>query len=82
MLLELAKGFFVNPNNVAVVKATGEEECALFTCGQSAVDGGFQLPYSAESVAGAIDDEESEPDDDGEGDDDGEDDEDDEDDDG
>jgi hypothetical protein len=75
MLIELTKGFFVNPETVAVVKATDEDACALFTCGQSAVDGGFHLPYSAESVAVAIDDEE-ELDEEDEGEEDGDEDED------
>jgi hypothetical protein len=54
-MIQLVPGFWVNPELVAVVKETGDDECALFTQGQSAVDGGFKLDYSAESVAEAID---------------------------
>jgi hypothetical protein len=56
MLIELFEGFFVNPEEVAVVKATGEKECALFTIGQSAVDEGFHIPYAAADVAEQIND--------------------------
>jgi len=50
MLIELAEGFFVDPELVAVVKVTDKDECALFTVGQSAMDGGFHLDYSAQEV--------------------------------
>jgi len=50
MLIELYEGFFVDPDFVAVVKATSEDECALFTPGQSAVAEGFAIPFSAEDV--------------------------------
>jgi hypothetical protein len=43
-----------------VVKATGDETCALFTSGQSAVDGGFHLPYSADDVAKQLNEAEEE----------------------
>lgn len=64
MLFELVEGFFVNPKTVAVVKATGEDGCVLFTSGQSAVDGGFTLPSSAERVAEEINDADEEEEDD------------------
>ena len=56
MLEEIVKGFFCDPEYVAVVKATGDESCAVFTAGQSAVDGGFHLPYPAEQVAQEVND--------------------------
>ena len=63
-LIELYEGFFVNPDEVAVVKATGEDQCALFTTGQSAVDEGFHLPYGAAEVAEQINDAYDEDEDD------------------
>ena len=57
MFTQLTDGFFCNPKLVAVVKATGEEESALFTVGQSAVDGGFKLNYRAEDVVAALEEE-------------------------
>ena len=56
MLIELTEGFFVDPDLVAVVKATGKKQCALFTAGQSAVDEGFTVPYSAEEVVEQLND--------------------------
>jgi hypothetical protein len=56
MLIELGEGFFVNPEDVAVVKATGEGKCALFTVGQSAVDGGFHIPYDAQEISQHVND--------------------------
>jgi hypothetical protein len=56
MLIELVEGFFVEPDFVAVVKATGEDRCAIFTPGQSATDGGFTVPYSAAQVAEHVND--------------------------
>ena len=56
-LFELYEGFFVDPDLVAVVKATGDDQCALFTSGQSAVDGGFAIPYAAAEVVEKINDE-------------------------
>jgi len=56
MLIELSEGFFVNPELVAVVKVVDKNKCALFTSGQSAVDGGFTVDYSAEEVAEAVND--------------------------
>jgi len=55
-MIQLVPGFWVNPELVAIVKETGEDECALFISGQSATDGGFHLPYKAEQVAEVIDD--------------------------
>src|SRR5262249_12461103 len=60
MLIELYEGFFVNPELVAVVKGMGGEKCALFTVGQSAVDEGFAIPYSAEEVSKHLNDAEQE----------------------
>lgn len=57
-LIELVEGFFVRPEDVVVVKATGDGGCALFTVGQSAVDGGFRLPFSAAEVAEELNDAE------------------------
>jgi hypothetical protein len=65
MLIELVEGFYVDPFNVAVVKATDENTCALFTPGQSAIDGGFTVPYSAadvvEQLNDAVEEEERDP---------------------
>jgi hypothetical protein len=56
MLIELVEDFYVNPEMVAVVKVTDKNQCALFTNGQSAMDGGFTLPYSAEEVVESLND--------------------------
>jgi len=56
MLHEIVEGFYAEPELVAVVKETGEKECAVFTVGQSAVDGGFRLEYPAGEVAQAVND--------------------------
>lgn len=56
MLIEITEGFWAEPELVAVVKATGDEECAVFTAGQSAIDGGFKLNYPAGEVAQALND--------------------------
>jgi hypothetical protein len=56
MLVEITDGFFCDPELVAVVKATGKNKSALFTAGQSAVDGGFALPYEAAEVTQEIND--------------------------
>ena len=56
MLIELVEGFWVDPERVAVVKATGKKKCALFLEGQSAIDGGFTLDFPAEEVAVHIND--------------------------
>jgi hypothetical protein len=60
MLIELYEGFFINPEQVAVVKAVDEGQCALFTAGQSAVDEGFLVPYSAQEVFEQLNDAEQE----------------------
>jgi coenzyme F420-reducing hydrogenase gamma subunit len=56
MLIELFEGFFVNPDDVSVVKAMGKKTSALFTVGQSAVDGGFTVPYRAKEVVERVND--------------------------
>lgn len=56
MLVEIYEGFFCDPEEVAVVKTTGKDMCAVFTQGQSAMDGGFALPYAAEEVAAHVND--------------------------
>lgn len=56
MLVEIVEGFFCDPELVAVVKTTDKDSCAVFTAGQSAVDGGFTLKYSAEQVAQEVND--------------------------
>jgi hypothetical protein len=56
MLIQLADGLFVNPDAITVIKATDVDTCALFTAGQSAIDGGFHVPYGAAEVAEHIND--------------------------
>ena len=55
-LIELFEGFYVDPDLVAAVKATGKDTSALFTTGQSAVDGGFHVPYTAAEVVQQLND--------------------------
>jgi hypothetical protein len=59
-MIELYEGFYVNLDAVAVVKAAGDDACALFTSGQSAVDEGFHIPYPVDEVAQQLDDAERE----------------------
>jgi len=65
MLIELAEGFYVDPEFVAVVKATGKDTCALFIPGQSAVDGGFTIDYPAYRVVRILNEEPDDDDEDG-----------------
>lgn len=54
-MIEIADGVFVDPELIAVVKAVGKDKCAIFTPGQSAIDGGFLLDRPAVEVAEGID---------------------------
>ena len=53
-MIEIIEGVWVDPRHVAVVKRVGDDKCALFTSGQSAVDGGFLIERSAEEVVDEI----------------------------
>jgi hypothetical protein len=50
MLVEITPGFYADPFDISIVRETGDGNCAAFTKGQSAVDGGFKLEYGAEQV--------------------------------
>lgn len=54
MLIQIVEGFWCDPEKVSAVKATGEDACALFLDGQSAMDGGFHLEHDAEKIADAL----------------------------
>jgi hypothetical protein len=58
MLIRLTERLFVNPEFVVAVATSGldDDECSLFTTGQSAIDGGYSIPYSAEDVAEQVND--------------------------
>ena len=64
MLILLLDGFYFDSETGTVLKATGEDSCALFPCGASAVDGGFSLPCAAERAADAINESEMKEDED------------------
>ena len=53
-MIEIVDGVFVNPRKVAVIKEVDKDKCALFTSGQSAVDGGFLIDRPAIEVAEEI----------------------------
>jgi hypothetical protein len=61
-MIELHEGFYVRIGSdiaFAVVKASSDgESCSAFTDGQSAVDGGFLIPYKASEVCEQLDDAE------------------------
>ena len=63
MLIELFEGFFVNPELVAVVRASDGGKSALYTAGQSAVDDGFYIPYPADQVVEELNELDDEADD-------------------
>lgn len=62
-MIELTDGLFVNPKLVAVVKSVSDDQCAIFTPGQSATDGGFLVNRPGLEVAEIIDDEDDEKED-------------------
>lgn len=53
-MIELADGIWIAPEHVSMIKSAGENQCVLWTVGQSALDG-HVLPYAASEVAEAID---------------------------
>ena len=53
-MIEIAEGVWIDPRHIAVVKRVGEDKCALFTPGQSAVYEGFLIERSAEEVVDEI----------------------------
>jgi hypothetical protein len=54
-MIELVDGVFVQPEKVALIRALGTGKCAVFTDGQSAVDGGFLIEMEAVDAADKID---------------------------
>jgi len=55
MLIQIVDGWWCDPWSVTVVKKIDENSCAVWTTGQSALEG-FVLEYSAEEVADAVND--------------------------
>lgn len=53
-MIEIEKGFFVNPRLIAVIKSVADGKCAIFTAGQSATDEGFLIDYDADELAEEI----------------------------
>jgi hypothetical protein len=68
-VIELVDGFWVDPLSVTVVKAINEKSCAIWTTGQSALEGHI-LDYPAADVVEAIEDACNEPSDEEDSDDD------------
>lgn len=54
-MIELAEGLWIDPFSVVMIKKIDENQCGLWTTGQSALEG-HVLPYSAEEVVEAIED--------------------------
>ena len=54
-MIELSDGIYIAPEHVTVIKHIDDEQCLLFTVGQSALEG-HVLPYSAADVAEAVND--------------------------
>lgn len=63
-MIELHEGFYVRIGSdiaFAVVKASEDgKACSAFSDGQSAVDGGFLIPYKASEVCEQLNDAEEE----------------------
>ena len=55
-MIEIGQGLFIQASKVVAVKDVGDGKCAVFTEGQSAVDGGFTVDGEAIDVAEKIDD--------------------------
>jgi coenzyme F420-reducing hydrogenase gamma subunit len=54
-VIELAEGVWIAPEHVAMIKKIDENQCLLFTVGQSALEG-HVMPYAGREVAEAIND--------------------------
>jgi len=54
-VIELADGIWIDPWSVTMIKKIDEGKCALWTTGQSALEG-FVLDYDAAEVAEAVND--------------------------
>jgi hypothetical protein len=54
-MIEILQGVWLDPWSVTVIKKIDDDSCALWTTGQSALEG-FVLEYSAAEVAEAIND--------------------------
>jgi hypothetical protein len=54
-VIELAEGVWIDPWSVTMIKKIDDGKCALWTTGQSALEG-FILDYSAEQVAEVVND--------------------------
>lgn len=54
-MIELAEGVWIDPWSVTMIKKIDDGKCALWTTGQSALEG-FILDYSAEQVAEVVND--------------------------
>ncbi len=52
-MIEIVEGLWVAPEHVALIKATDDDKCVLWTVGQSALDGHI-LEHPAEEVAEVI----------------------------
>ena len=52
-MIELEDGIYIAAEHVAMVKKVDDDKCLIFFVGQTSMDG-YELPYSAEDVAEAI----------------------------
>ncbi len=55
-LVQITDNLWVRPEHVAAVKHVGDEKCAVFMVGQSAVDGNFLVERNAEELVEELDD--------------------------
>ncbi len=55
-MIELSDDFWIAPEHVTLIRKTGENQCALFFVGQSAIDGGHLIPWAAGEVAEVVND--------------------------
>lgn len=54
-MIELPNGDWIAPEHCTFIKKASDNECVVFTVGQSALEGHVQ-PYAAEEVAEVIND--------------------------
>ena len=54
-MIEIIEGIWLDPWSVTMIKRISDGKCALWTTGQSALEG-FVLDYDADEVAEAIND--------------------------
>jgi hypothetical protein len=54
-MIELWDGIYIAPEHVTLIKPSGENQCVVWTVGQSALDG-HVLDYPSEQIAQVVND--------------------------